>query len=107
MAPKRKATDTGASTSPLKKRNAVTAGIGRAVEPENNGIAYNYYGRTDDREDVSKPINSSIPLPVMPLFVIFFVSCAHQITNLFTFQYGSTFEAARSFLLQNQPLTFV
>lgn len=37
--------------SPLKKRNAVTAGIGRAVEPENNGIAYNYYGRTDDRED--------------------------------------------------------
>ena len=68
MAPKRKATNTGASTSPLKKRNAVTAGIGRAVEPENNGVAYNYYGRTDEREDVSKPIHPPIPIPVVPFF---------------------------------------
>ena len=55
MAPKRKATDAGSSTSPLKKRNAVTAGIGRAVESESNGNAFGYYGRNDDREDVSKP----------------------------------------------------
>lgn len=52
---KRKATDAGLPTSPLKKRNAVTAGIGRAAEPESNGIGFGYYGRTDDREDVRKP----------------------------------------------------
>lgn len=54
MAPKRKATDAGSSSSPLKKRNAVTAGIGRAVESESTGVGFSYYGRTDDREDVSK-----------------------------------------------------
>ena len=54
MAPKRKATDSGPSSSPLKKRNAVTAGIGRAAESESNGIGFGYYGRTDDREDVSQ-----------------------------------------------------
>ena len=54
MAPKRKATDAGSSTSPLKKRNAVTAGIGRAAESENSGISFGYYGRADDREEVSK-----------------------------------------------------
>ena len=53
MTLKRKATDAGSSTSPLKKRNAVTAGIGRAAESEGNGIGFGYYGRTDDREDVS------------------------------------------------------
>lgn len=58
MSPKRKATDAGSSTSPLKKRNAVTAGIGRAAEPETNGIGY--YGRTDEREDVSKIIPPSL-----------------------------------------------
>ena len=58
MSPKRKATDAGSSTSPLKKRNAVTAGIGRAAESETNGFGFGYYGRTDDREDVRK----SIPL---------------------------------------------
>ena len=56
MAPKRKATDAGSSLSPLKKRNAVTAGIGRAAESESNGIGFGYYGRTDDREDVSKTV---------------------------------------------------
>lgn len=56
MTLKRKATDAGPSASPLKKRNAVTAGIGRAAEPESNGIGFGYYGRTDDREDVRKPI---------------------------------------------------
>ena len=59
MAPKRKATDAGSSSSPLKKRNAVTAGIGRAAEPESNGIGFGYYGRTDDREDVSKTVSLS------------------------------------------------
>lgn len=62
MAPKRKATDAGSSLSPLKKRNAVTAGIGRAAESESNGIGFGYYGRTDDREDVSKTV------PVFPWF---------------------------------------
>lgn len=60
MYPKRKATDAGPSASPLKKRNAVTAGIGRAAESETNGIGY--YGRTDDREDVSKTIPPSLYL---------------------------------------------
>ena len=59
MAPKRKATDAGSSSSPLKKRNAVTAGIGRAAEPESNSIGFGYYGRTDDREDVSKTVSLS------------------------------------------------
>lgn len=56
MVVKRKATDPISSTSPLKKRNAVTAGIGRAADSESNGIGFGYYGRTDDREDVSKSI---------------------------------------------------
>lgn len=60
MALKRKATDAGLSTSPLKKRNAVTAGIGRAADSESNGIGFGYYGRTDDREDVSKSIPPSL-----------------------------------------------
>ena len=56
MGPKRKATDAGSSLSPLKKRNAVTAGIGRAADSESNGVGFGYYGRTDDREDVSKTV---------------------------------------------------
>ena len=59
MSPKRKAADPGLSTSPLKKRNAVTAGIGRAADSESNGIGFGYYGRTDDREDVSKVLPRS------------------------------------------------
>ena len=50
MAPKRKVTDAGSSTSPFNKRNAAAAGIGRAAESESNGICFGYYGRTDDRE---------------------------------------------------------
>ena len=62
MALKRKATDAISSTSPLKKRNAVTAGIGRAADSESNGIGFGYYGRIDDREDVSKSIPPSLHL---------------------------------------------
>lgn len=62
MAFKRKATDAESSTSPLKKRNAVTAGIGRAADSESNGIGFGYYGRTDDREDVSTSIPPSFHL---------------------------------------------
>ena len=61
MALKRKATDAGSSSSPLKKRNAVTAGIGRAAESESNGIGFSYYGRTDDREDVSQMFLHLLP----------------------------------------------
>lgn len=72
MALKRKVTDAGSSSSPLKKRNAVTAGIGRAAESESNGIAFGYYTRTDDREDVSKtvlpPSCSSCPVS-QPTFI--------------------------------------
>ena len=65
MAPKRKATDAGSSTSPLKKRNAVTAGIGRAVESESNGMGFGYYGRSDDREDVSRTFLHPCTRPVI------------------------------------------
>ena len=77
MAPKRKATDAGLSSSPLKKRNAVTAGIGRAAESESNGIAFGYYTRTDDREDVSRtllpPVCSSCPIFVAHTYILLYL----------------------------------
>ena len=49
MARKRKiAADS--SRRPMKKRNGVTAGIGRGAEAESNAVSY---GRTDDNQDVS------------------------------------------------------
>ncbi len=59
---KRKATDARSCPRPLKKRNAVTAGIGRAVDSESNGLGFGYFGRTDDREDVSEILPPSLSL---------------------------------------------
>ena len=51
MAGKRKAQTANAAARPLKKRNAVTAGIGRSADTENNTVGYL---RTDDNQDVSQ-----------------------------------------------------
>ena len=89
MAPKRKATDAASASSPLKKRNAVTAGIGRAAESESNGIGFSYYGRTDDREDVRK--NRS---PALWSSALFCRACPHpMVDNLLTLQSDPMFEA--------------
>ena len=79
MALKRKATDAGSSSSPLKKRNAVTAGIGRAAESESNGIGFSYYGRTDDREDVSQMF-----FHLLPRHALFCSSNLHHTTDVFS-----------------------
>ena len=79
MALKRKATDAGSSSSPLKKRNAVTAGIGRAVESESNGIGFSYYGRTDDREDVSQMF-----FHLLPCHTLFCSSNSYHTTDVFS-----------------------
>ena len=79
MAPKRKATDSGSTSSPLKKRNAVTAGIGRAAESESNGIAFSYYGRTDDREDVSRMFSH-----FLRHHALFCSSNSHHTTDIFS-----------------------
>ena len=85
MAPKRKATDAGSSLSPLKKRNAVTAGIGRAADSESNGIGFGYYGRTDDREDVSKTVpvflGSSCPFLAAPVYIIRLIPCHFSVCS--------------------------
>ena len=79
MALKRKATDSGSTYSPLKKRNAVTAGIGRAAESESNGIGFSYYGRTDDRDDVSQ-----MSFYLLPHHALFCSSNSHHPTDIFS-----------------------
>lgn len=54
MAVKRQLDNEESSSRPLKKRNGVTAGIGRTSEVENNGVGY---GRTDDNQEVSHSIS--------------------------------------------------
>ena len=79
MTLKRKATDSGPSSSPLKKRNAVTAGIGRAADSESSGIVFSYYGRTDDKEDVSQMF-----FHLLPRQTLFCSSIFHHTTDIFS-----------------------